>query len=173
MNRQWPTANSPCTKARICSYCSLAWLSFTRSILFCRIRMCFNFMISIAAKCSEVWGWGHDSLPAETTGRESYAFFLGHAGKNKRNNEICLRDCTGTHREQTPTNQKECSVHHGGAVQHGGHQNVVTRAIHKGHVSNERMIGKKKKKKDSHKMSKTSIKSLMYQLTEWDLSIRQ
>ena len=27
--------------------------------------MCFNFIISTAAKCSEVWGWGHDSLPAE------------------------------------------------------------------------------------------------------------
>jgi hypothetical protein len=43
----------------------LAWPSFTRSILFCRIRMCFSFMISIAARCSEVWGWGQDSLPAE------------------------------------------------------------------------------------------------------------
>ncbi len=55
----------PCTKARICSYCSLAWLSFTKSILFCRISMCLSFMISMAAKCSDVCGWGHDSLPAE------------------------------------------------------------------------------------------------------------
>lgn len=35
----------------------------------------------------------------------------------------------------TLTYQKECSVHHSGAVQHGGHQNVVTRAIDKRHVS--------------------------------------
>ena len=57
----------PLTNAKICSYCSFAWLSFTRSILFCRIRMCFSFIISTAAKCSDVWGCGHDSLPAETS----------------------------------------------------------------------------------------------------------
>lgn len=27
--------------------------------------MCFNFIISMAAKCSEVWGCGQGSLPAE------------------------------------------------------------------------------------------------------------
>ena len=27
--------------------------------------MCFNFIISTAARCSEVWGWGQDSFPAE------------------------------------------------------------------------------------------------------------
>uniref|UniRef100_A0A0E9XF51 Uncharacterized protein n=1 Tax=Anguilla anguilla TaxID=7936 RepID=A0A0E9XF51_ANGAN len=59
-----PSATVPCTKARICSYCSLAWLSFTRSILFCRIRMCFSFIISMAARCSDVCGCGHDSFPA-------------------------------------------------------------------------------------------------------------
>ena len=34
--------------------------------------MCFSFMISMAARCSEVCGWGHDSLPAEVRegGRE-------------------------------------------------------------------------------------------------------
>lgn len=68
-SRFWP-GNSPCTNARICSYCSLAWLSLTKSILFCRIRMCFSFIISIAAKCSEVCGWGHDSLPAGITEKQ-------------------------------------------------------------------------------------------------------
>ena len=57
--------HSPWTNLSIWSYCSLAWLSFTKSILFCRIIMCFNFIISIAARCSEVWGWGQDSFPAE------------------------------------------------------------------------------------------------------------
>lgn len=61
LRRRWL---SPCTNVRICSYCSLAWLSFTRSILFCRMRMCFSFMISMAARCSDVCGCGHDSLPA-------------------------------------------------------------------------------------------------------------
>ena len=28
------------------------------------MRMCFSFIISMAAKCSLVWGWGQDSLPA-------------------------------------------------------------------------------------------------------------
>lgn len=54
----------PCTNFKICSYCSFAWASFTKSILFCKITICFSFIISIAAKCSDVWGWGHDSLPA-------------------------------------------------------------------------------------------------------------
>lgn len=66
--------HSPCTKARICSYCSLAWLSFTRSILFCRMRMCFSFMISMAARCSDVWGWGHDSLPAGTVSKSQMSY---------------------------------------------------------------------------------------------------
>ena len=54
----------PWTNFSIWSYCSLAWLSFTKSILFCKIRMCLSFMISMAAKCSDVWGWGQDSFPA-------------------------------------------------------------------------------------------------------------
>ena len=37
-----------------------------RSILFCSI---FNFMISMAARCSEVCGCGHDSLPAGVESR--------------------------------------------------------------------------------------------------------
>lgn len=68
-------SDPPWTKARICSYCSLAWLSFTRSILFWRMRMCFSFMISMAAKCSDVWGWGHDSFPAGMgTGTDSVRY---------------------------------------------------------------------------------------------------
>jgi len=47
-----------------CSCWSLACESLMRSILFWRMRMCFNFMISMAAKCSEVWGCGQDSFPA-------------------------------------------------------------------------------------------------------------
>ncbi len=47
-----------------CSCWSLPCESLTRSILFWRMRICFNFIISMAAKCSEVWGWGQDSLPA-------------------------------------------------------------------------------------------------------------
>ena len=61
----WPCRHLPCTKAMICSCWSCAWLSFTKSILFWRIIMCFNFMISMAAKCSDVCGWGQDSFPAE------------------------------------------------------------------------------------------------------------
>ena len=58
------TRDRPWTNLTIWSCCSLAWLSFTKSILFCMIMMCFNFMISMAAKCSEVCGCGHDSFPA-------------------------------------------------------------------------------------------------------------
>lgn len=35
------------------------------------------------------------------------------------------------------TDQKKSGVHHSGTVQHGSHQNIVTRAINKGDVSNE------------------------------------
>jgi len=35
--------------------CSLIMIS----ILFYRIMICCSFMISTAAKCSEVYGWGH------------------------------------------------------------------------------------------------------------------
>lgn len=54
----------PWTNFKICWYCSLACDSLTRSILFCKIKMCFSFIISIAAKCSDVCGCGHDSFPA-------------------------------------------------------------------------------------------------------------
>lgn len=59
-----PSATVPCTNFTICSYCSFACPSFTKSILFCKIMMCFNFIISIAAKCSLVCGCGQDSFPA-------------------------------------------------------------------------------------------------------------
>ena len=54
----------PWTNLRIWSYCSFAWLSLTKSILFCSIIICLSFIISMAARCSEVCGWGHDSFPA-------------------------------------------------------------------------------------------------------------
>lgn len=73
--RRWQWCHFlPCTNFRICSYCSFACPSFTRSILFCRIRMCFSFIISIAAKCSDVWGCGHDSLPAANTNTSSKCY---------------------------------------------------------------------------------------------------
>ena len=34
--------------------------------------MCFNFMISMAAKCSDVCGCGHDSLPAKEKCSKNY-----------------------------------------------------------------------------------------------------
>ncbi len=42
----------------------MATLSWMRSILFCRMMMCFSRMISTAARCSDVWGWGQLSLLA-------------------------------------------------------------------------------------------------------------
>jgi hypothetical protein len=59
-----PSAMVPCTKAVIASCWLLAADSEMRSTLFCRMRMCCRRMISTAARCSEVWGWGHDSLAA-------------------------------------------------------------------------------------------------------------
>lgn len=82
--------DSPWTKARICSYCSLAWLSFTRSILFWRIRMCFSFMISMAARCSEVWGWGHDSFPAGQADRSSSVYSRTTGGEGPTGSESDL-----------------------------------------------------------------------------------
>eukprot|EP00732_Lithocolla_globosa_P004646 Lithocolla_globosa_v1_NODE_4389_length_1447_cov_46.732759.p3 type:complete len:213 gc:universal NODE_4389_length_1447_cov_46.732759:512-1150(+) len=58
------SATVPLTKSKICWYCSSAAGSRTRSILFWRIRMCLSCMISMAAKCSEVWGCGQVSFPA-------------------------------------------------------------------------------------------------------------
>mmetsp|Transcript_1173 Transcript_1173/g.4961 ORF Transcript_1173/g.4961 Transcript_1173/m.4961 type:complete len:209 (+) Transcript_1173:595-1221(+) len=58
------SATVPATKRRICCCCAMASSCFTRSTLFCRMMMCSRRMISTAAKCSEVWGWGQGSLPA-------------------------------------------------------------------------------------------------------------
>lgn len=35
------------------------------------------------------------------------------------------------------SNQKECGIHNGGSVQHGGHKNVVTGAIDERNVTNQ------------------------------------
>mmetsp|Transcript_5957 Transcript_5957/g.20166 ORF Transcript_5957/g.20166 Transcript_5957/m.20166 type:complete len:203 (-) Transcript_5957:370-978(-) len=59
-----PSAIVPCTNFWIASNWFVAALSCTKSILFCRMMMCFNFIISTAARCSEVCGCGHVSLPA-------------------------------------------------------------------------------------------------------------
>mmetsp|Transcript_7968 Transcript_7968/g.23340 ORF Transcript_7968/g.23340 Transcript_7968/m.23340 type:complete len:208 (+) Transcript_7968:885-1508(+) len=65
------SATVPLTKARMSSYCACAAASLTRSILFCRMRMCLSFMISTAARCSEVWGCGQGSLPAMSSSAAS------------------------------------------------------------------------------------------------------
>ena len=57
-------ATVPATNLRICSCCARAWSGFTRSTLFWRIRMFSRRMISTAARCSDVCGCGHGSLPA-------------------------------------------------------------------------------------------------------------
>merc|ERR1719158_2131750 len=58
------SAAVPATNFLISSYCAWACCSLMSSTLFCKMVMCFNRMISTAAKCSEVCGCGHDSLPA-------------------------------------------------------------------------------------------------------------
>ncbi len=64
-----------------CSCWSLPCESLMRSILFWRMRICFNFIISMAAKCSEVWGWGQDSLPAGKTQFVMPTFLLNNDWK--------------------------------------------------------------------------------------------
>jgi len=51
-------------KSLILACCSIASSFFTKSILFWMIVIYFIFIISIADKCSQVWGWGHYSLAA-------------------------------------------------------------------------------------------------------------
>ena len=46
------------------SYCMEASAGLTRSTLFCNMIILARRIISTAAKCSEVWGWGQASLPA-------------------------------------------------------------------------------------------------------------
>ena len=59
MNR-WMSSNWFCPDA-----------SLIRSILFCRMMMCCRRMISTAARCSEVWGCGHDSFAAMSSSAPS------------------------------------------------------------------------------------------------------
>mmetsp|Transcript_31269 Transcript_31269/g.68394 ORF Transcript_31269/g.68394 Transcript_31269/m.68394 type:complete len:244 (+) Transcript_31269:808-1539(+) len=65
------SATVPLTKARMSSNCCSAAASLTRSILFCRMMMCCSFMISTAARCSDVCGCGHGSLPAMSSSAAS------------------------------------------------------------------------------------------------------
>mmetsp|Transcript_48885 Transcript_48885/g.104361 ORF Transcript_48885/g.104361 Transcript_48885/m.104361 type:complete len:230 (+) Transcript_48885:681-1370(+) len=65
------SATVPLTKARMSSCCCSAAASLTRSILFCRMMMCSSFMISTAARCSEVWGCGQGSFPAMSSSAAS------------------------------------------------------------------------------------------------------
>mmetsp|Transcript_20396 Transcript_20396/g.69409 ORF Transcript_20396/g.69409 Transcript_20396/m.69409 type:complete len:225 (+) Transcript_20396:1029-1703(+) len=65
------SAMVPCTNFWMASYWFAAALSCTRSILFCRMMMCFSCMISTAARCSLVCGCGHVSLPAMSSSAPS------------------------------------------------------------------------------------------------------
>mmetsp|Transcript_520 Transcript_520/g.1592 ORF Transcript_520/g.1592 Transcript_520/m.1592 type:complete len:264 (-) Transcript_520:323-1114(-) len=65
------SATVPLMKALMSSCCESALASLTRSILFCRMMMCLSFMISTAARCSEVWGCGQGSLPAMSSNAAS------------------------------------------------------------------------------------------------------
>mmetsp|Transcript_12141 Transcript_12141/g.31116 ORF Transcript_12141/g.31116 Transcript_12141/m.31116 type:complete len:354 (+) Transcript_12141:170-1231(+) len=59
-----PSAMVPSMNFWMVSCWLVAALSLMRSILFCRMMMCFSRMISTAARCSLVCGCGHDSLAA-------------------------------------------------------------------------------------------------------------
>ena len=65
------SATVPLTNALMSSCCCSAAASFTRSILFCKMMMCCSFMISTAARCSDVCGCGHGSLPAMSSSAAS------------------------------------------------------------------------------------------------------
>mmetsp|Transcript_20576 Transcript_20576/g.71215 ORF Transcript_20576/g.71215 Transcript_20576/m.71215 type:complete len:223 (-) Transcript_20576:326-994(-) len=58
------SATVPATNFLICSCCASAASGLTRSTLFWRMMMFSRRMISTAARCSDVWGWGQGSLPA-------------------------------------------------------------------------------------------------------------
>mmetsp|Transcript_21382 Transcript_21382/g.72420 ORF Transcript_21382/g.72420 Transcript_21382/m.72420 type:complete len:228 (-) Transcript_21382:269-952(-) len=58
------SATVPATNLRICSCCASAASGLTKSTLFWRMMMCSNRIISTAARCSDVCGCGHGSLPA-------------------------------------------------------------------------------------------------------------
>lgn len=109
--------------------------------------MCFSFMISMAAKCSDVWGWGHDSLPAGREGPDNSMFTCSAdtPGLNgirvKFMFVIILQGSSGSRVTivivygALLTDQQEGCVHDSGSVQHGSHQNVVPRTVYKRHVS--------------------------------------
>eukprot|EP00978_Attheya_sp_CCMP212_P018847 scaffold52077_cov52-Attheya_sp.AAC.2 len=58
------SATVPATNLRIWSCWASAASGLTKSTLFCKIKMCSSRMISTAAKCSDVCGWGQVSFPA-------------------------------------------------------------------------------------------------------------
>ena len=78
--------------------------------------MCLSFMISIAARCSEVCGWGQVSLPA------------AQEGVSMQGTKHLPRACT---------NEQEGCVHDGCTVKHGGHEDIVARAVNERHVSRQ------------------------------------
>ena len=51
-------------KIKAAKYVTRSQQTLIKSILFCKINKWFSCMISTAARCSEVCGCGHDSLPA-------------------------------------------------------------------------------------------------------------
>ena len=141
-------ANRPWTNFRIWSYWSLAWLSLTKSILFCRIRMCFSLMISMAAKCSDVCGWGQDSFPAVKRkpihitlsvhrdihhNLKSWTSAALHMDRMRQQNAARSTSTYAAGR----TDEKKCSIHNSGSIQHSGHEDVVPRAVHERYVSTQ------------------------------------
>jgi hypothetical protein len=73
-------------------------------------------MISMAAKCSLVCGWGQDSLPVV---------------------QKVIRMRSKLQSLQLTSNQQQSCVHDSGSVQHRGHENVVSRAINEGDMTNQ------------------------------------
>lgn len=152
-----PSATVPCTNFTICSCCSFAWPSFTKSILFCRIRMFFNFIISMAAKCSLVCGWGQDSLPKilQTLHWTSHycaifpssfdCFVWDHTFKNYFKtlptfyDLIIFKLLTDWYNKWFihTSNKEQCSIHNSSTVQHGSHENVVTGAVDKADMTHQ------------------------------------
>ena len=57
-------AELTCINFWIASCWFIAALSWIRSILFCRMIICWRRMISTAARCSDVWGYGQLSFAA-------------------------------------------------------------------------------------------------------------
>ena len=139
--------------------------------------MYLSFMISMAARCSDVCGWGQDSFPAGEieTRMESVSHLYTvqrtlyqqeatadchhtpggygiHSTCSTRSiviNPWCnlpnphLPTCS-SHPPTAPptlptslTNQQQRCVHHSRAIEHGGHEDVVARTVHKGDMSKQ------------------------------------